>query len=88
MKYILCDCCGKKIYLGDQVYNYGDYCGSYCSAECFADTYADITDLTLSHAENCMCKVYDEVVVQEELEVEKKKIEDAQKRIKELEKLL
>ena len=37
-KYIKCDCCGKKIYIGDTVY-YGksnDYYElMYCSEECF-----------------------------------------------------
>lgn len=62
-KYIRCNGCGNKIYFDDTIYFRDGYCGTYCSAECFADAYADIDILTIEHADNCMCKIYDDEVV-------------------------
>lgn len=59
-KYIKCDCCGERIYFGDDIYYQDGYCGTYCSAECFAITHGDQDILTEEHVENCMCKVYDD----------------------------
>lgn len=59
-KYIKCDCCGERIYFGDTIWNFGGYCGTYCSAECFACVYGEESELTKEHAEDCMCKIYDD----------------------------
>jgi len=60
--FIKCDHCGKKIYVGDPIYTIPGRCGTYCSAECYATETADIDELTLSHADNCLCEVYKEEV--------------------------
>jgi septal ring factor EnvC (AmiA/AmiB activator) len=54
-KYIRCDCCGKRIDFGEDVYQFAGYCGLFCSADCFADAYANCLELNADVAENC-CK--------------------------------
>ena len=74
-KYIKCDCCGKRIGFGAEVYQYGGYCGVYCSSECFTDSYAYIHILDDDLAENCSCTVYDDEQQKRELEEEIRKHE-------------
>jgi hypothetical protein len=59
-KYIRCDCCGKPVRFGEDVYQYEGYCGLYCSSECFADSYANCLELDEDIAENCRHEVYDD----------------------------
>ena len=68
-KYIKCDCCGEKIFFGDRIYYMNGYCGTYCSADCFVCMYGEYDELTEEHAENCMCEIYDDDII------EKKKAE-------------
>ena len=52
-RYVLCDSCGKKIYLGSEVYCFDGYCGVYCSTECYAEAYATIKVIDEEEAEKC-----------------------------------
>ena len=70
-KFIKCDCCDRKIYLGDEVFRYEGYCGIFCSEKCFADEYASEITLTEDECDNCGCMIYDE----SEIEYKKKEIE-------------
>ena len=59
-KYIKCNCCGKRIYFGEEVYRYKGYCGVYCSADCFADAFCITNELDEELAYDCCCTVYDD----------------------------
>lgn len=84
-KYIKCDCCGKKIYFGEEVYYFDGYCGTYCSAECFAGVYGAESMLDEELAENNLCRVYDDdIIAQRKAEI-KSKIETLQNELKALE---
>lgn len=85
-KYIKCDCCGQRIYFGDTIYYRDGYCGTYCSADCFACVHGDIEELTEEHAENCMCKVYDDDKTAKRKAEIKSQIEELQSELKSLEK--
>ena len=69
-KYIKCDCCGRKIPMGSDVWVYNGYCGVYCSTECFADCYADCLTLDEELIEDNGCEVFDDEKRKEELMVE------------------
>lgn len=58
--FIKCDCCGKKIYFGDNVYQFGGYCGCYCSPSCFTSMHAESDIVNKELAENCCKEVYRE----------------------------
>lgn len=78
-KYIKCDCCGTKIFFGDRIYYRDGYCGTYCSADCFVYLFSDCDELTEEHAENCMCKVYDDEETakrKEEIKLAMQKLQD------------
>ena len=85
-KYIKCDCCGKKIYFGDPIYYFDGYCGTYCSAECFAGVYGEEDELTMEHAENCLCKIYDDEETAKRKAEIKSQIAALQNELKSLEK--
>ena len=74
-KYIECDCCGKRIEFGAEVYQLEPYCGLYCSPECFADSFADTHILNDDLVENCACTVFDDEQRKRELEEEIRKHE-------------
>lgn len=59
-KYIKCDCCGRKIPIGEEVWYHRGYCGTYCSAECYADFYAEQGILDEELAEDNGCEIYDD----------------------------
>lgn len=61
-KYILCDCCGKKIYFGETVYENQGRAGKYCSSDCFLQNCNSlvITTMNEEEAENSYCEVYEE----------------------------
>lgn len=59
-EYIKCDCCGRKIPLGEMVYFYQGYCGVYCSAECFADSWGESMNLDEELAEDMGCEIYND----------------------------
>lgn len=59
-KYIKCDCCGRKIYMEDEIWYQEGYCGIYCSRECYAECYGDYGNLDEETIENCGCVVYDD----------------------------
>ena len=59
-KYIKCDCCGRKIPMGDIVCFHDGYCGVYCSAECYADSWGCYATLDEEIIKNCDCTVYDD----------------------------
>lgn len=70
-KYIKCDCCGKRIPFGEEVYKFRGYAGLYCSGDCFADAYGEVQELDHELAEDCYHKVYDdeeEVAIRKEIE--------------------
>ena len=76
-KYIECDCCGKRIEFGAEVYQYEGRAGLYCSTECFFDTYGNIYTLTDELAYYCCCTVFDDETRQREIleQIEKHKLE-------------
>lgn len=59
-RYIKCDCCGKKIMFGDEVYKFSGRAGLYCSGECFADSYGEVQELDKELADDCYHTVYDD----------------------------
>lgn len=67
-KYILCDCCQKKIYFGEEVYYHTGYCGTYCSAECYAECWGDTHTLTEEFAEDNSCTVYNDNEIQKQID--------------------
>lgn len=78
-KYIRCDCCGKRINFGEEVYAYYGYCGLYCSSDCFADSYAYIGELDDELAYDCRHEVYDD---DERIRELKNKIEEYSRELK------
>ena len=71
-RYVKCDGCDNKIYLGSEVRSFDGYCGVYCSAQCFADAYSTLKYLTEDEAENCMCNIWDDNAI----EIERAKIQE------------
>ena len=67
MKYIECDCCGRKITIGEEVWLHRGYCGIYCSAECYAESYGDCETLDEELIEDSGCKVFDDEKRKKEL---------------------
>ena len=63
-RYVLCDSCNSKIYLGSEVYCFDGYCGVYCSAECFTEAHATIKALSEYEAQNCCCDILDEKAIE------------------------
>jgi hypothetical protein len=61
-RYVKCDNCDNKIYLGETAYQFRGVCGIYFSAECFSDTYAETQVITEEEAENCRCESWEEMV--------------------------
>ena len=59
-KYIKCDCCGKRIMFGEDVYRMSGYSGLYCSADCYVDSYGEVQELDSKLAEDCYHTVYDD----------------------------
>ena len=59
-KYVKCDCCGRKISMGSDIWVCDGYCGVYCSEECFAECWGDCLTLDEEIIENNGCKVYDD----------------------------
>ena len=59
-RYVKCNCCGKRIYFGDDVFTYKGWCGVYCSADCFADTYSVVDELGEDVVTAKCCIVYDD----------------------------
>ena len=68
VKYVKCDCCGRKIPMGSDVWYHRGYCGTYCSAECYADCYAEQDILDEELAEDNGCEIYDDEQQLKELE--------------------
>lgn len=89
-RYVLCDSCGSKIYLGSEVYCFDGYCGVYCSAECYAEAHATNKVLDEEEAENCRCDIFDDAAIEKakadiqrkisELQAEFDKLNDLQAR--------
>jgi hypothetical protein len=80
-KYIKCDCCGKRIYFGEEIYKFGGYAGLFCSSDCFADSYGEVQELDDEIAYDCFHKVYDdeeEVALKREIEQTKADIASLQ----------
>lgn len=67
--FILCDSCGKRIYIGQEYFAIPDRCGIYCSPECFANDNASRGRLSFFRCDDCCAQVYKETV--EEVVVEK-----------------
>lgn len=78
-KYIRCDCCGKRIDFGEEVFKFPGYCGLYCSSDCFTDSYADIGELDDELAYGCHHEIYDDEERKRELE---EKIKEYSKELK------
>lgn len=81
-KYVICDSCDNKIYLGSEVFTFDGYCGVYCSAQCFADAYSTPKYLTISEAENCMCDIWDDNAIEKEKAKIQSEIAQLQERLK------
>ena len=86
-KYVLCDCCGSKIYLNSEVYCFDGLCGVYCSAQCYADTHATIKVLDEDEADNCRCDILDDDVIEKEKADIEKEISTLQEKLDRLNKL-
>lgn len=86
-RYVLCDNCGSKIYLGSEVYCFDGYCGVYCSAECYAEAHATIKELSEEEAENCRCAILDDAAIEKEKANLQKEIAELQNKLDKLSKL-
>lgn len=86
-RYVLCDSCGSKIYLGSEVYCFDGYCGVYCSAECYAEAHATIKVLDEDEAENCGCEILDDAAIEKEKANIQKEISELQNKLDKLSKL-
>lgn len=87
-KYIKCDCCGKRIHLGEEVYKFNGYAGLFCSAECFSDSYGEVQELDDELASDCYHTVYDddvEMAIRKEIEETKLAITSLEMKLKGLE---
>jgi hypothetical protein len=69
-RYIKCDCCGKKINFGDEVYKFNGRAGLYCSGECFADSYGEVQELDMELDDYCYHTIYDDDARKEEIRKE------------------
>ena len=69
-RYIKCDCCGKKIMFGDEIYKFAGHAGLYCSGECFADSYGEVQELDKELADDCYHTIYDDDARREEIRKE------------------
>lgn len=87
-KYILCDCCQKKIYFGEEVYHHVGYCGTYCSAECYAESWGNTQTLTEELAEDNACTVYDDNEIQKRIDELKRQKDDLDDEIKTLQRIM
>ena len=67
-KYIECNCCGKRIEFGAEVYKYGGNAGLYCSPQCFTYTYADEEILDEELVENHWHTIFDDEARRREIE--------------------
>lgn len=65
-RYVLCDSCEQKIYLGSEVYCFDGYCGVYCSPKCYVDAHATVKILDEEEADNCMCHILDDNAIEKE----------------------
>ena len=75
-RFVLCDSCGSKIYLGSEFYCFDGYCGVYCSAECFAEAHATVKTLSKPEAENCGCDIWDDNAIEtKKVDIQNKIIE-------------
>ena len=54
-RYTECDCCGKRVKLGDTVYRMNGTDYIYCSSKCLIDAHASVSKLTVEIADEC-CK--------------------------------
>lgn len=87
-KYIKCECCGKRIYFGEDVYRFLGNAPLFCSADCYADAYGVVEYLNDELATDCWRKVYDdekEVALKKEIEQTKINIADLERHLKALE---
>lgn len=80
-RFVLCDSCESKIYLGSEFYCFDGYCGVYCSAKCFAEAHATTKVLDEEEADNCGCEILDDNAIEN-------KITETSNQINELEKVL
>jgi hypothetical protein len=63
MKYVECDNCGRKIYMGQQIVQHKMYCGIYCSDNCFlrsAVPERQVLTLDEEVIDNCMTEIKEE----------------------------
>lgn len=83
-RYVLCDSCDKKIYLGSEVYCFDGYCGVYCSTECYAEAHATIKVIDEEEAENFRCDIWDDKAAEKEKEKIEREISELQNKLKQL----
>lgn len=86
-RYVLCDSCESKIYLGSEVYCFDGYCGVYCSAECYAEAHATNKVLDEEEANNCGCDILDDKAIENEKAKIQNKISELQNKLAKLNKL-
>jgi hypothetical protein len=87
-KFIKCDCCGKRIPFGEEVYKFSGYAGLFCSGDCFAQSYGEVQELDDELADDCFHDVYDdedEAALRKEIEETKVAITDLEAKLKCLE---
>lgn len=62
MKYVKCDQCGKKIYVGEKIVQRNGFCGIYCSWECYLpnDPHHVVNILTEELAEDNLAEIKEE----------------------------
>lgn len=87
-KYIKCDCCGKRIPFGEEVYKFSGYAGLFCSGDCFAHSYGEVQELDDELADDCFHTVYDDTVemaIIKEIEQTKLDIQALEMKLKGLE---
>lgn len=87
-KFIKCDCCGKRIPFGEEVYKFSGYAGLFCSGDCFADSYGEVQELDDELADDCFHTVHDDTVemaIIKEIEQTKLDIQALEMKLKGLE---
>lgn len=62
MKYVECDNCGRKIYMGQRIVQRKGFCGIYCSDGCYLrnDPFRAVYELTEELADDSATEIKEE----------------------------
>lgn len=90
-KYVKCDCCGKRIHFGEEVWRFDGHARLCCSEVCFANSYGVESEMTYELAEDCWSTIYDdeaEAIIKSEIAKAKSEIALLEEKLKGLEQTL